>query len=138
MWSCRNTVAFTSFFGLVFMVVTWTRNRNSMNIKRNPQYNRVPQTVVRNSYTHHSASESALKRLSDVIKSPLFQSVIQDSKKTRNVIDKQPLKRLKSSDDVTDVIKKFSDQGNLQYGPHASLYVRRTPQYSEVIKGTVM
>ena len=135
MWNCRMASACTAFFGLGFLVVTWNESRRCVNVIQVAERKQEPQTVVRTSYIHYSASQSAIQRLSDVIKSPLFESVVQDGTSARVVDRQQSINEWKTSDDVTDVIRRLSDSGNLQYGPHASLYVRKTPQYMEVIKG---
>ena len=97
--------------------------------------------IVTTQYVHYSASESATKRLDDVINSERFRNAMQQQQqqqKTKSNITGDSEVKVKSvdSDDVADIIRQLSDRGKGVFPPQTSVYVRQTPQYKEVIKGT--
>ena len=101
----------------------------------------ITKRAVTTQYVHYSASESATKRLDDVINSERFRNAMQQQQQQRktksNIPDDSEVKvRSVDSDGVADIIRQLSDRGKGVFPPQTSVYVRQTPQYKEVIKGT--
>ena len=94
----------------------------------------VTKRAVTTQYVHYSVSESATKRLDDVIRSEQFRNAMQKQETELNMTGDSEVKvKSVNSDDVADIIRQLSDRGKGVFPPQTSVFVRKTPQYKEVI-----
>ena len=84
-------------------------------------------------------SSLARERLRHVIASEQFQRVLQHnfSSNTLNAHMRPSLDTKRASQarhDITDVIRQLADHGDRRYPPQTTMYIRDTPQSTEVKK----